>query len=141
MVAIACFVLLKERISIIEVIGTVLAFGGVLCLTHPWQGPAVASAEKNELLGDFSALFAALFYTAVAVAMRKMGNQIHAVISPLYFALTAALFSPMMHLLNPGHIFPSAASSPVQWDTRLVLMLLGASFAMFAGQNCLSKAY
>lgn len=86
--ALAAIVVLRERPSLLNVIGIALSIGGVVVIV----GIASGDLASGTILGDALILASALVWTAFTVLGKRIGPQMPSVVTAAYTSLFGTLF-------------------------------------------------
>lgn len=105
MVAFLCFLILGERLGKLEIVSIFSAMFGLILMTNPQVifpsmeshlkggggADGIYRTESDYKMGIFCALLGAVSGSFVYVVCRKLGNQVHVSIHPMFMALTSGL--------------------------------------------------
>jgi drug/metabolite transporter (DMT)-like permease len=109
--AAAGWLLLKERVSRLYVLGAAIAFAGVACLAHAraaaGAGPAQGAAG---LVGDTLGLVAAFWYALYLLIVRRQRAHVSAAAAMLVTTFAAAGFALVVSLALGEQILPRTAN-------------------------------
>ena len=134
--------ILGEPIKKWDVIGILCGFGGMLMLVQPFSSQdvavteiesesdaATASIAKNEdLLGCGISLTAALCAALAIIYIKKLANQVHCALQPMYYMLGMSVFCPIWSLIDP--VTKAADLTLYGWE--LYLAVFGLACVAFA---------
>lgn len=106
------WVILRERWSIIEAVGSLVSLFGVVLIARPTflfglpTGAVPDSVESSDPRKRFIAtcvsLFGVLGTCFVYIAVRRIGNRVHSLITVQYFAVTTLILSTLGLIFIPG---------------------------------------
>ncbi|CAN8068488.1 unnamed protein product [Agarophyton chilense] len=119
--------LLREHVSLLDLLSAVIGLFGVFLIAHPDDSQSASS----RVFGCIAAFCGACFASTGYVCVRRMGANVHFMLSVLSLSMCCVIGSFMLgpvHVLSP--IFTNATGS--------FIVLLSSVFA-FLGQCCLNK--
>ena len=109
--------IIGEAIKLWDIVAIVLSFIGMLMLVQPFGGGQPAqevldgvtteSEPSTDLLGCSIALLAALFAALAVVYLRKLADQVHFTVVPMYNLLGATILSPIWSIIAPVKVADS----------------------------------
>ena len=76
-------------------------FGGSEPTAEVFDGVTVQRESSTDLIGCLIALIAALFAALAVVYLRKLADQVHFTVVPMYNLLGATLLSPIWSIIAP----------------------------------------
>ena len=97
--AVIAFFVVKEKITIFDLMCLVLAFIGVILINNPFANHASTGSLYTKLIGSAFAIGGAVGAASAWVCMRIM-KDIHFTISPFYFSLGSTFFSPFFAIAS-----------------------------------------
>ncbi|HXB44920.1 MAG TPA: DMT family transporter [Puia sp.] len=109
-------IFLKEKITALRVIGLAICICGILFLMGKGSFREIIMLRFS--LGDLWILLGAFFFAVYNTLVRKKP----AVISPLAFL--TVIFTLGTLILFPLFIYEQSFSTPIQWNTNLILIVL-----------------
>ena len=89
--------ILNERIKTWDVIAVVVGFIGTLMLVQPFASSDQESG--SDLIGCIIGLVSAVFAALAVVYLRKLAEQIHFTLVPMYNLMFATIISPIWSTL------------------------------------------
>ena len=93
------WLILKESISLVDIVQLIVAFIGVVIINNPFAHSEESKEElytpKNILIGSIFAITGAISGSLAGVCMRYMNKDIHYSISPFWFAAGNCFFGPL----------------------------------------------
>lgn len=114
---ILAWVILRERLTIVEAVGSVFSFCGVILIVRPSflfgtsEGSNEAAESENtreRLIATILSLIGVLGASSVYIIIRHLGRRAHAILSVSYFSLIVTIISlagiilvPSMHFQMP----------------------------------------
>lgn len=110
-VPIAAYFMLKENISLTNIIGLIVSFGGVMMVVMATEGKF--SGNVKGILLMFLAVIAAVFYTILAKKLVHNYNGI--IITAWQSTLGAIMFLPLFLIFEVNRLDLSAVSSESFW--------------------------
>ena len=85
--------ILGERIKLWDIIAVVLGFVGTLMLVQPFKESEASSA--SDIIGCAIGLGSAVFAALAVVYLRKLAEQIHFTLVPMYNLMFATILAPI----------------------------------------------
>ena len=133
--ALAAWLILREKLSILGWLGVAVSLAGLLLLTRP---PVVFGHadqwDKSRTWGTFAGVASAVFAAGAFISIRLIGTREPALVLSMWFHTTAMFSSvpPMAASWPEPAVWPSA----VNW-----VILIAISFTSFAGQMMLTRGF
>lgn len=116
---ILAWIVLRERFTVIEAVGSLLSFGGVILIVRPsfLFGTATSSTDaaesentRDRLIATIMSLVGVFGASSVYIIIRHIGQRAHAILSVSYFSLIVTIISiagvalvPSMHIQMPSN--------------------------------------
>lgn len=132
-------VILRERFTRAEAIGTLVSLLGVVLIVRPSflfgqpegvdSSPAESADPAKRILATLVGLLGVLGASTVYIVLRYIGNRAHAIISVAYFSLTVTIVSSIGILVIPSVQF-SWPNGPRQWFLLTSLGVCGFIFQL-----------
>lgn len=110
-VPVAAYFLLRERVSLTNIIGLIVSFAGVVMVVMASEGKLTGNIKGIILM--FVAVFAAVGYTILAKKLVHDYNGI--IITAWQSTLGALMFLPLFLIFEVGHLDLHAVSSESAW--------------------------
>ncbi|RLV93358.1 putative membrane protein [Spathaspora sp. JA1] len=146
--AFLAFVVLGESYSILEAVCSVVSFGGVILIAKPSfifgevineeiQGideSVESGSTEKRIIATIVGLLGVFGVSSVYVVLRKIGKEIHPLLSVSYFALICCIITFFAILVIPSLSFILPANN-YQWFLFLVIGISGffMQFSLTAG--------
>ena len=86
---------LRERITQYDWVAAFLAFFGIVLMQNPFTSSPTGNSQLVEMLGSVSALMGAITAGFVFMSIKKMGTEVHYVMSPLSWAVSNLILCPV----------------------------------------------
>ncbi|QLQ81838.1 hypothetical protein HG537_0G00920 [Torulaspora globosa] len=117
------WIVLRERLTTIEAIGSLISFCGVVLIVRPSfifgvptapDGSAESENTADRLIATVLSLVGVLGASSVYIIIRHMGTKAHAILSVSYFSLVVTVISLLGLLLFPSMTFQTPTNLK-QW--------------------------
>ena len=119
---------LKEKISKSELLGTIIAFVGIIMISILGAGSNNISLEQN-LLGIFLILISAIVWAGGNILYKKIPEKDRFMVSIDSFFLSVLTFIVIFLFWNPSFIIPVKLDSPTLWS--ILYMAIPGSLIAF----------
>ena len=119
---------LKEKISKSELLGTIIAFVGIIMISLLGAGSNNISLEQN-LLGIFLILISAIVWAGGNILYKKIPEKDRFMVSIDSFFLSVLTFIVIFLFWNPSFIIPVKLDSPTLWS--ILYMAIPGSLIAF----------
>ena len=130
--------ILGEPIKKWDIIGIVFGFIGMLMIIRPFGSTSsdvtdVSSVDQDssgvskDLIGSGISLFAAFNAALAIIYIRKLSDQVHCTLQPMYYMLAMAIFCPIWSLFMPV----KNVTALTDYRISLYLAVLGLALIAF----------
>lgn len=90
---------LKERITSLDWIAVFLAFAGIVIMQNPFGQTYNTNGELAENVGTLCAFLGAVTGGMTFVSVKKMGKDVHYIMSPLSWCISNLIMMPFLTVL------------------------------------------
>ena len=141
--------LIGEKVKLWDIIAIILSFIGTVMLVQPFKEVeepktvvdasgqlVVDNSAANDLIGCGIAILAAVFAALAVVFLKKLADQVHFTLVPMYNLLGATLLSPIWSLISPV----TKVDELPEYSWLMFLFVVASVLVSFIQQGTMAKS-